>query len=65
MSDQFDHATELEGIAREASIQAARNAKSLVVAKGECYNCGETLAPDVLFCDEHCRDDWQRRNPTK
>lgn len=31
-----------------------------IPACGACYNCGEKLAPGVLFCDTDCRDDWER-----
>jgi len=28
---------------------------------GACYNCGEELPSDLRFCDEECRDDWEKR----
>ena len=27
---------------------------------GTCHFCGEEIAPDTLFCDVGCRDDWER-----
>jgi hypothetical protein len=29
-------------------------------AKGECYYCEEPLEPGQRWCDNDCRDDWQR-----
>ena len=33
--------------------------------KGECHNCQAELASPLRFCDHDCRDDWQRRNPSR
>jgi hypothetical protein len=28
---------------------------------GTCHNCGEPIAPDTIFCDLDCREDYERR----
>lgn len=30
-------------------------------ANGTCHNCGESIAPDTLFCDLDCREDFEKR----
>lgn len=65
MTDIYDQASMQEEMLRDASIAASRNRPQMIMPKCECYNCSELLPPDFLFCDEHCRDDWQLRNPHK
>ena len=44
------------------ALDKIRSAKELP-ATGHCFNCGENLEKfsGMRFCDEHCRDDWQKR----
>lgn len=32
---------------------------------GQCFNCDEPVDAERLFCDPECREDYERRNPTK
>lgn len=41
---------------------AQRKPQTVLLAKGYCYNCNESLDdPERRFCDADCRDDWQLR----
>lgn len=57
--DQSDRATAMEEMRRRAAISARR--PSGPPANGECHNCGDRLSGDQRWCDEHCRDDWEKR----
>lgn len=61
-SDVLDQASNLEAAEREACLARARNHPSMP-AVCACYNCGEELAPGLLFCDKDCRDDYEKRHP--
>lgn len=64
MTDVFDRASELEMAEWEARQHAARN-RPTMQAVGACYNCGERLAPGLVFCDIDCRDDYEKRHPER
>jgi hypothetical protein len=59
MSDPADSAE----VATELFLRAAIAARQDEGPKfcGMCYNCGEALDDPHRFCDNDCRDDWQRR----
>lgn len=40
-------------------------ARRLLVPKGECYNCGEDLAQDLVFCGPDCRADFDHREDVR
>jgi len=63
MTDIYDKATDIEMRERELSLAIVRAEASKPALKpnGHCYNCEEVLSDEVVFCDEHCRDDWQLR----
>lgn len=63
MTDVYDKATDIEMRERELSLAIVRAQASKPALKpiGHCYNCDEVLTGSVVFCDEHCRDDWQLR----
>jgi len=61
MADIYDQATEKEEQERELALAHVRNKRPLITPCGKCHNCGEQV--EQLFCDVHCRDDWQLRNP--
>lgn len=63
MADDVDMASEREEIAREKAIKHIQNKPLAVQPVGHCLSCGETLADDKLWCNNTCRDDWQRWNP--
>lgn len=58
--DIVDKAEEREQHQRDDGIAKARRAPSLRPV-GQCYNCGELVGGNKLFCDADCRDDWQKR----
>jgi ribosomal protein L32 len=50
-----------ENIEKEDAARFAARRSVSLPHTGECHNCGETVAPDRLFCDVDCRDDYDRR----
>lgn len=61
--DIADIAAEREQIDTARAIAAARNPLQRQLSPtGQCHNCEEPLAHDQLFCDQDCRDDWQKRD---
>ncbi len=65
--DVFDQVTDREIKDRELCIKAAITARTEPVLKpaGTCYNCGETVTGQQLFCDGDCRQDYTARNRRK
>lgn len=39
----------------EESVRRALTAKRKVVDRGRCLNCGEELAPTLIYCDLDCK----------
>jgi len=73
MADEADKAKELEELALKHAL-AHRKEGVQLSPKGSCYNCDEALKPIKvgktvqhvrLFCDEACRDDWEKREAAK
>lgn len=68
MADIADLTAEREEQAapgRDAAIHQ-RAASRELQPKGCCHNCDETLPiARALFCDDACRDDWQKRDWAK
>lgn len=60
MADEADIASDREELDRSLAIMAAR--KPMMLATGECHNCGASVPSGAKFCDVDCRDDWERRN---
>ncbi len=60
MADEADIADIFQFRVLEQSIAAVRTARPGVVANGRCHYCDEDVGPAQKFCDEHCRDDWER-----
>ena len=59
MPDDADRASEYEERMRAHAI--AQRKPSLKCC-GACYNCGKIVATHgQLFCDEDCRDDYEKR----
>lgn len=54
--DDSDKASEQERFFLQSAL-AMR--KPELHANGLCYNCGARVGG--LFCDQHCRDDWERQ----
>lgn len=63
MADDIDKANEYAEKAREMSVKNIQNKPLAVQAVGHCLSCAEPLAHGLRWCDNACRDDWQRFNP--
>ena len=62
MADDIDRACDREQLDRERAIEAARQI-NYIAATGYCLECGEPVSDGKRWCDNFCRDDWQRWNP--
>lgn len=63
--DEYDRATEIEEAEREACVARAMNRPGMQPT-GCCYNCGEPLEKDLLFCaGGECRDDYEKQQRMK
>lgn len=60
MPDEFDRASEGEQKFREAAIKQSMSVAVKREPVGKCYNCDEPLPHELTFCDDGCRDDYQR-----
>lgn len=63
-ADPLDAASALEMAETRACVAAhlARAKQATMPAVGACYNCGEAVGPQLLFCDKDCRDDYEKRH---
>lgn len=59
MSDEADQAAQQEAAALPAALRRRR--PEAPPACGACLYCGEALTGNRRWCDQDCRDDWQRR----
>lgn len=39
-----------------------KRSQQTIAATGFCLNCNEPLSGDKCWCDNDCRDDWEKRN---
>lgn len=63
MADIADLADEINEQHLAASIAATKKASIVLRPKGNCHYCDEPLDPEAqnkLFCDVHCRDDYDK-----
>lgn len=62
-----DQATQVEERERAAAIAAQRDRAALEpkLADGVCANCDEVLSGTQHFCDDSCRNDYQRRESAR
>ena len=63
MSDDIDIANERADIERANLIATIRSKAQTIKPTGCCLECGTPVAEGLRWCDNHCRDDWQRWNP--
>jgi hypothetical protein len=63
MSDEIDIANERADIERANLIATIRNKSQTITPTGCCLECDAPVAEGLRWCDNHCRDDWQRWNP--
>jgi hypothetical protein len=58
--DDIDRAQAREAQIRDDAIaEFRRRAYTSLKPVGACHYCGETLQDGALFCDVHCRGDWE------
>jgi hypothetical protein len=58
VADEADQAAKREDDARAEALQRRRPEGPPAV--GACHYCGELIRPGLRWCDEYCRDDWER-----
>lgn len=56
--DEADLAQNEEDIQKRITLAQRR---SVLPATGSCYNCGEELPPERIFCDQGCEVDYTKR----
>jgi hypothetical protein len=61
MTDFYDRAAALELQQREDALAKLKRFEVLPYI-GCCHNCEEPLEDPLRFCDEFCRDDYDRRD---
>jgi hypothetical protein len=64
VADDIDRANDKAQDDLDKCIAVARMSGTYLEPVGLCHNCAEPIERGE-FCDSHCRDDWQRRNPGK
>ncbi|MFN4003333.1 MAG: hypothetical protein ACK4MJ_12285 [Hylemonella sp.] len=42
-------------------LAALRRRQQALPYSGQCYWCGEDVAPPKRWCDADCRDEWERQ----
>ncbi len=60
MSDNADRAQQLSELALQHAL-ARRLSSPGLKADGSCHNCGGEVLDGALFCDQHCRTDYEKR----
>lgn len=63
--DDADRAQGYEEIERASAIQAAKSALTELPDIGYCYYCSEATERGKRFCDNGCRDDWERQEKAR
>jgi len=64
MSDHIDNTDKII-FAEVARGLATVRGRPALVAQGCCHYCDEPLAPALLFCGVHCRDDYDKEQAAK
>lgn len=60
-ADPMDRASVESERLLEEQLRVARSAKPITLPFiGKCHYCDEGLEPGHRFCDEHCRDDYEK-----
>lgn len=59
MADEADIANERVELIISTALKVRRPIGP--VPNGRCYNCAEPVADGLRWCDNDCRDDWQKR----
>lgn len=63
MTDEIDRAQIAEQYAQSDRDQAYKIPARGLSAVGFCHNCGDPIAPGLMFCPDgpECRDDYEKR----
>lgn len=66
-SDESDRASALEEMERESALAKVRSSMGRSLKPvGRCYFCDDDgVASGKLFCDNECRDMWQREQDAR
>jgi len=59
MSDHADIADNRIFATVSAGLAAVRR-RPVLLPDCHCHFCDETLQPEILFCNDDCRDDYER-----
>ena len=59
MADEADIANERVELFTLAALKIRRPVGP--TPNGRCYNCAEPIATNLRWCDNDCRDDWEKR----
>lgn len=65
MADEADLAKDLEEFALKQALAHRKGGGVNLAPRGLCYNCDEPLKEKKPFCDEACRDDWEKQQAAK
>jgi len=57
LMDEIDRAQTLQEQALEIALKSR---PERLPATGYCYYCSEEISASKRFCDEYCRDDWDK-----
>lgn len=64
MADWTDEASATTEFFEKVALENLKHQRKLAPV-GRCHYCTEGLHKDQLFCDNDCRDDWQRDQDAK
>tara|TARA_B100000508_G_scaffold140322_1_gene140977 strand:- start:2038 stop:2223 length:186 start_codon:yes stop_codon:yes gene_type:complete len=57
MADDIDRAAAITDLFLAKALQHREPTKR---AKGSCYNCGDPLPQDKIYCDRDCEMDYEK-----
>lgn len=63
MADEADRADAVIELNLAEALSRSRGVE--ILPRGYCHNCEADLPDDSLFCDKHCREDWEARRAHK
>jgi len=66
MSDDADLANDTAAVLLDAALANRRAARAeLQCGRGFCLNCAAEIERPLRWCDEQCREDWERTERNK
>lgn len=63
MADEIDRASDQEQVLRDSAIYSARQVRNIILSTGKCLQCDAVVDGERRWCDEWCRNDWQKWHP--